>query len=103
MPVQQISPQKHLCLILDTSLTFDEHIEAITSKASKTKGLLRKLNNRLPQSSTSAIYKSFSRPHFDYGDVIFDIVYISSFEHKLESLQYQASLTITGAIKGSSK
>ena len=51
-PVQKDSSQKHLGLILDTSLTFDEHIRAITSKITfKTIGVLRNLNNRLPQSS----------------------------------------------------
>ena len=33
-PVQQVSSQKHLGLILDTSLTFDENIRAIKSKVS---------------------------------------------------------------------
>ena len=33
-PVQQVSSQKYLDLILDTSLTFDENIRAITSKVS---------------------------------------------------------------------
>ena len=46
-PVQEVSSQKHLGLILDTPLMFDEHIEAITSKVSKFIGLLWKLNNRL--------------------------------------------------------
>ena len=49
-PVQKVSSQNHLGHILDTSL-IDKHIKAITSKVSKTIGILRKLNNRLPQSS----------------------------------------------------
>ena len=39
-PFQQVSSQKNLGFILDTSLTFDEHIKAIISKVSKTIGLL---------------------------------------------------------------
>ena len=70
-PVQQVSSQKHLGLILDTSLTFAGHIRAITSKVSKSIGLLRKWNNHLPRSSLIAIYKSFVRLHLDYGDVLF--------------------------------
>ena len=42
------------------------------------------------------------RTHLDYGDVIFDKAYNNSFQQRLESLQYKASLAITGAIKGSS-
>ena len=86
--------------ILDTSLTFDEHIKAITSKVSSTIGLLQKLNNRLPRSSLVTIYKSFPRPYWDYGDVIFDKAYNNSFVQSLESLQYKVSLAIAGAIKG---
>ena len=63
---------------------------------------MRKLNNRLPRSSLTTIYKSCVRPHLDYGDVIFDKAYNSSFQQRLESLQYKASLAVTGAIKGSS-
>ena len=84
---QQVSSQKHLGLILDTSLTFDEHIRAIISKVSKSIGLLRKLNNRLPRSFLITIYKSFVRPHLDYGGVIFDKAYNNSFQQRLESLQ----------------
>ena len=40
------------------------------------------------------------RPHPDYGDVIFGKDYNNSFQQRLESLQYKASLAITGAIKG---
>ena len=89
-------------LILDTSLTFDEHIEAITSKVSKFIGLLQKLNNRLPWSCLTTVYKSFVRPHLGYGDVIVDKACNSSIQRRLESLQYKASSVITGAIKGSS-
>ena len=101
-PVQEVSSQKPLGLILDTSLTFDEHIKAITTKGSKFIGLLRKLNNRLPWSSVITVCKSFVRPHLDYGDVIVDKAYNNSFQQRLESLQYKASSAIAGAIKGSS-
>ena len=49
------------------------------------------------------ICKSFIRPHLDYGDVIYDQHYNNSFHQKLESVQYNAALAITGAIRGSSK
>ena len=101
-PVQQVSSQKHLDLILDTSLTLDELIRAITSKVYKSISLLRKLNNCLPRSSLITIYQSFLRPYLHYGDVIFDKAYNNSFQQRLESRQYKVSLVITKAIKGSS-
>ena len=80
----------------------DEHMKVITSKVSKTIGLLQKLNNRSPRSSLPTIYKSFVRPPLGYGDVIFDKAYNNLLQQRLESLQHKASLAITGAIKSSS-
>ena len=100
--VQQVSSQKDLDLILDTALTFGEHIKAITSKVSKTIGMLRKLNYHLPRSSLTRIYKSLERSHLDYGDAILYKAFNNSFPQRLESLEYKAPLGITSAIKGSS-
>ena len=49
------------------------------------------------------IYKSFIRPPLNYGDIIYDQAYNVSFHQKLDSIQYNAALAITGAIRGTSK
>ena len=72
------------------------------NKVNKTIGLLRKLQNILPREPLLAIHKSLVRPHLDYGDVIYDQRYNNSFHQKLESIQYNAALAITGAIRDSS-
>ena len=41
------------------------------------------------------------RPHLDYGDIIYDQAYNSSFHQKLELIQYNPVLALTGAIRGS--
>ena len=87
-PVEPVHYKQHLGLTLDTSLTFDEHIKEITSKVSKLIGLLWKLNNSLPWCSLTTMYKSFMRPHIDYGDVIVEKTYNNSFQQRLEFLQY---------------
>ena len=61
------------------------------------------MNLPLPQSSLLTIYKSFARLHLDYGDVIYDQPNNSSLSDKIESLQYNAVLAITDAIRGTSK
>ena len=101
--VKQVPSQKHLGLILDNKLNFQEHLQNILNKVNKTIGLLRKLQNILPREPLLTIYKSFVRPHLDYGDVIYDQHYNNSFHQKLESIQYNAALAITGAIRGSSR
>ena len=49
------------------------------------------------------IYKAFVRPHLDYGDVIYDEAYKETFHQKFESIQYNACLVLSRAIRGSSK
>ena len=93
--VLQTSSQKHLGVTLDVKLTFDEHLNNVLNKVNKTIGLLRKLQNLLSRSTLITIYKAFVRPHLDYGDILFDQTYNSSFHEKLESIQYNACLDIT--------
>ena len=49
------------------------------------------------------IYKTFIQPHLDYGDVLYDQAFNNSFKEKLESIQYNACLALTGAISGTPK
>ena len=53
--------------------------------------------------SLLTIYKSFIRPHLDYGDVVYDQPHNETFCSKLESGQYNAALAITGTICGTSQ
>ena len=101
--VTQSIYQKHLGIILDSKLTFENHINMVTTKINKTIGLLRKLKNLLPRTALIKIYKAFVRPHLDYGDILYDQAFNLSFQQKLESLQYRACLAITGAIQGTSR
>ena len=57
----------------------------------------------LPRRSLVTVYKFFIRPRLDYGDIIFDQAFNKSFHDNLESIQYNASLAITGARRGTSK
>ena len=49
------------------------------------------------------IYNCFVRTHLDYGDIIYDQAFGSSFHQKIESLQYIVDLAITGVIRKTSK
>ena len=72
-------------------------------KINKTIRLIRKLQSLLPRSALITLYKSFVRPHLDYGDILYDQARNESFHLKLVSVQYNACLAITGAIRGSSR
>ena len=75
----------------------------IFKKVSRTIGVLRKLQNLLPKKSLIKVYKYFIKPQLDYGDIIYDQAYNASFHRKQESIQCTVALTITGAIRRSSK
>ena len=64
---------------------------------------IKRLRDILPRNSLVTIYKSFIRPHLDYGDVTYDQPDNDSFSDKIEQLQCKACLAITGAIQGTSQ
>ena len=101
--IQRQSVQKYLGFFLDEKLSILEHIDVKIKKATVRVNLMRKLNLLLPCSSLLIIYKCFNRPHLNYGDVIYDQPNLSSLASKIESVQYNAALPITGAIRGTSK
>ena len=71
---------------LDTKLDFQEHLKNKPSTISNTIGLLRKLQKILTRAPLLTICKSFIRPHLDYGDIIYDKAYNSSFHQNLEQI-----------------
>ena len=118
--IRRLNSQKHLGLTLDSKLTFNQHLKEKISKANIGILMIRKLYRYLPRSTLLTVYKSFIRPHLDYCDMIYpkpcndDISMQNSsqgnicqpnklFTDKIESVQYNAALAITGHILGTSK
>ena len=101
--VSQANSQKHLGITLDFKLIFEEHLLNVFKKVNKTIGFLRKLQNLLPITTLITIYKAFFRPHVDYGDFLCNQAFNSFFHDRLGSVQNNACLAITGAIRGTSK
>ena len=87
-------------LLLDTKLSFLTQTNKNIKKASNRISVFKKLNLSLPRSSLITIYKSFVRPHLDYGYIFHDQTNNASLSDKIESVQYNAALAISGAIKG---
>ena len=106
--VQTAISQKHLSLVLDSKLDFNEHIsnkinkEHIANKINKCNkiiGIMKKLSLFLSRKTSLTFYKSFVRPNLDYADIIYDKPFSKSFKTKIKMVQYLAALAITGAIK----
>ena len=73
------------------------------SKAMKCIDIVKKLSDTFHRHSLATLYKSFLAPHLDYGDIIYDQPHNESFPQKIERIQYNATLAITGAIKETSQ
>ena len=71
--------------IQDSQLSCEKHLKTTSSKVNKTIGIIWKLRNSLPRPS---LFKSFTRPHLDFGDIIYDQPFNNSFENKIESIQF---------------
>ena len=49
-----------------------QHTNEKIAKANKDMGIICKLAHLLPRESLITTYKSFVRPHTDYGDIFYD-------------------------------
>ena len=81
------STHKHLAMILDNKFNFSLHLKNVQNEVNETIGLLRKLQDTLTRTSLTTIFKSFIRPHLDYGDIIYDRAYNTLFQQNIESVQ----------------
>ena len=64
---------------------------------------MRKLQIVPPRITLATIYKTFVRPHLDYGNILYDQAFNNLFQDRLESIQYNVALAITGAIRATSR
>ena len=101
--VERGSYQRHLGILLDEKLNFKQHIDSAISKVNKGISVIKKLRHNLPRKSLVTIYKAFLRPLIDYGDIIYNQPQNKPFCEKIESVQNKATLSITGAIQGTSR
>ena len=82
--IKSAPAQKHLGLILDSKLDFNQDIYGKINKCNKITG---RLSMTLSRKSLLTIYKSFVRPLFDYADIIYNKPCNESFKEKLKAVQ----------------
>ena len=64
--------------------------------------VIKRLSVNLPRDELLRIYRSFIRPHLDYGDVIYGNPNNESSKSEIENIQYKTCIAITGAIQETS-
>ena len=84
--ITRCSHQKHLGVVLDSKLNFNTHVAQKIKKCNKLIGLMKRLSINLLRNALLTIYKSFVRPHLDYGDILYDNPNNENFQSKLEKL-----------------
>ena len=111
--VINVKEQKHLGLLLEKGLSFEKHLNEKIIKAKKDIRMLKYLSKFLPIKALDQMYKALVRSLLDYCDIIYHMAAIihqpplgttlHSVMEKLEKVQYQAALAITGTWQGSSR
>ena len=81
----------------------EEQNKTVLSRANRTIGPLRKLQNLMPSAALITIYQTFIRLRLGYGDILFDQAFNTSFHQKLESIQYIFCLVLAGTVRGTSR
>ena len=84
-------------------INFWKYYITILNKTIRTIGLLCHLQTLRPRAALITICKAFVRPHLDYCDVLYNQAFNFLFYEKLESIQYNDCLALTGVIRGTSK
>ena len=84
--------------MLDSKLEFKFHVHQKIRKCNKLIGLIRRPKVNVPRKALLTIYKSFIRPHLDYGDILYDKPENENFQNKLEKVQCRACLAIFARI-----
>ena len=108
--VRKVNAHKHLGFVMDSKLTFSNHINGKITKARKGIGIIKYLSKYAPVKTLDQIYKMFVRPHLDYCDVIYHTPATlngfnrsTSLMESLEKVQYQAALAVSGCCQATSR
>ena len=65
--IKRVKEFNFLGTLFDENLTWNQHLQKIANKISRTLGMLNRLKRILPQSTLKLIYTSLVLPHLQYG------------------------------------
>jgi len=82
---KSVNQVKYLGVILDHSLSFQEHIEVVETKIAHAIGVMCKLKYYLPQNAMLKLYYTLVHTHLNYGILVWGNMY-SSYLSKLNTL-----------------
>ena len=96
--ISEVTSHKHLGIIFNNDMSWNNYINTIVDKAYKRLGILRKHKFNLDRCSLDKMYKLFIRPLLEYGKIIWDNCSQES-KKAVENIQLDAARIATGATK----
>ena len=87
---------KYLGVTLQQSMSWADHVDAISMKINQRIGLIRRIRNLLPLQARVALYNALILPLFDYGDVIWGDKNNDTIMSELQILQNKAAKVMLG-------
>ena len=94
--ITKVYSSKFLEIIIDEKLKWQEHINAVANKVSKSLGVIYKMKNDLPVSILPMLYSTLTLPYYQYCNMVWACHYTSNL-HKLSVLQKRAIRIICAA------
>ena len=93
--IEHVFDEKDLGVIMDSELTFAEHITEKVNKANSLVGIIRRSFSHLDPVTFVKIFVAFVRPHLEYGQVIWS-PHLRKHINMIEKVQIRATKLIDG-------
>ena len=93
--LEHVFEEKDLGIVVDSELTFAEHISSKVKKANTIVGLLRRSFTYLDCKSFTKIYTAFVLPHLEYAQSVWS-PHLQKYVNMLENVQIRATKLVDG-------
>ena len=93
--LEHVFSEKDLGVIIDSELTFEEHINAKIQKANIMSGLIRRSFSFLDGKLFKKLYVAFVRPHLEYCQAVW-APHLKKYINSIENVQRRATKSVDG-------
>jgi hypothetical protein len=75
--VTQVTCTKFLGVLINDTLTWNDHIRTVLNKVSKSTGVIRRVSYKLPVATLMNLYSTLVHPYFEYCNIVWASDYTS--------------------------
>ena len=91
--IRRVKKTKYLGMIVDDSLTWEDHIDYITLKINRGIGIIRRVRQFIPEKSLLLLHQTLIDPYFRYCSTVWGQCG-ETLKNKLQALQNRAARSI---------